>query len=452
MPFRIAQIAWKCKEQDGAHLPIRDNKVLNAPALARVFPAPALRASKDSPNAMQLRQSLFVALSATLLTNCGHKDAAHFTMPPLEVQVAQVTARDVPIVKEWIGTLDGRINAEIRGQVTGYLLRQVYREGSIVHQGQLMFEIDPRPFEAALSQAKGNLAQVESSVVQAQSNVAQAQARLGKADLDVKRYTPLVKTKALSQEEMDNAVQAQLEAKAAVQSAEAAMNTARAAVLAAKATVYDGEVKLGFTKILAPIDGIAGLARVQVGDLISPGGSALTMVSQVNPIKAYFSVSEQEYLAYERGGGLSHSTNDLQLILADGSLYPHTGTFFMADRQVDVGTGALRIAALFPNPGNVLRPGQYGRVRAVVGIRKDAPTVPERAVTELQGTYQVAVVGSDNKVAIRPVQLTDRIGNMWVVDSGLHPGERVIVEGLMKVRNGVPVVPKLFAATEADSK
>ncbi|MBS1856141.1 MAG: efflux RND transporter periplasmic adaptor subunit [Acidobacteria bacterium] len=392
---------------------------------------------------------LFVTLAPLLLASCRPTQTAGgpaAAPPPMEVQVATVTARDVPIVKEWVGTLDGLVNAEIRGQVTGYLMRQVYREGSFVRKGDLLFEIDPRPFQAALNEANGRLAQAESAVQQAEGNLAQSQARLGKTELDVKRYTPLVKTRAISQEEMDNAMQSRLEAQAAVETTRAAIATAKAAVVAARASVYDAEVKLGFTKIASPVDGIAGLATIQVGDLVSPSGTPLTAVSTVNPIKAYFTISEQEYLAQQRAGGPDRWAKNLELVLADGSVYGHKGAFFMADRQVDVGTGSLRVAALFPNPGNVLRPGQYGRVRAVMGVRKDAPVIPQRAVNELQGSYQVAVVDDGNKVTIRTVRMGERADGMWVVDEGLRPGERVIVEGLQKVRTGAVVNPKAAAA------
>jgi membrane fusion protein (multidrug efflux system) len=390
---------------------------------------------------------LFAGVAAVSLTSCQRPGpVAAGPPPPVDVEVAQVAARDVPTVREWIGTLDGRVNAEIRGQVNGYLLRQVYREGSFVRKGDLLFEIDARPFEAALNEAKGRLAQVESSVHQAAGNLAQNKARLGKAELDVQRYAPLVKTKALSQEEMDNATQSRLEAQAGVEESLAAIETAKASVVAAKATVYDAEVKLGFTRIASPIDGIAGMASIQVGDLVTPAGAPLTTVSTVNPIKAYFTISEQEYMAQQRAGGGNQWARNLELVLADGTVYAYKGTFFMADRQVDVGTGALRIAALFPNPGNVLRPGQYGRVRAMVGVRKGAAVVAQRAVTELQGSYQVAVVGDGNKVTIRTVRMGERLGSMWVVEEGLRPGERVIVEGLQKVRSGVVVNPKTSAA------
>lgn len=389
--------------------------------------------------------SVLAAATAAFLMSCRQSGTARATFGPPQVDVVAVTERDVPTVKEWVGTLDGYVNAEIRGQVTGYLLRQAYREGALVRKGDLLFEIDPRPFQAALNEANGRLAQARSSVQQAEGNLAQNRARLGKTELDVKRYAPLVKTKAISQEEMDNAVQSRLEAQAAVEASIAAIETAKASVVAAEAAVYDAELKLGFTRITSPVDGIAGLARIQVGDLVSPAGTPLTMVSTVNPIKAYFTISEQEYLAQHRAGGPDRWGKKLELVLADGSVYAHKGTFFMADRQVDVGTGALRMAALFPNPGNVLRPGQYGRVRSVMGMRMGAAIVPQRAVIELQGGYQVAVVGAENKVTMRRVRMADRLGNMWVVEEGLQPGERVIVEGLQKVRTGVTVSPRMAA-------
>jgi membrane fusion protein (multidrug efflux system) len=386
-----------------------------------------------------------VALSvflATLLASCEQQQRAAVRMTPPVVEVADVVVRDVPIVKEWIGTLDGRVNAGIRAQVSGYVMAQAYKEGSFVHKGQLLFQIDPRPFEAVLNQARGNQAQAESNVQLARANLAQNEARLGKADLDVKRYAPLVKTRAISQEEMDNALQSQLEARAAVQSTRAAIESAQAAVAAVKAAVYDTEVQLEFTKIKAPIDGIAGIAKVQVGDLASPTSGELTMVSAVDPIKAYFTVSEQEYIAQH--GGQAGPSAELEIILADGSLYPHKGRLFLEDRQVDVGTGAMRMAALFPNPGNFLRPGQYARVRSVVSTQKAATLVPERAVGELQGGYQVAVVNRDNTVSIRNVRVGPRIGGLWVIEEGVAPRERVVVEGLQKVRNGSSVTPQPY--------
>ena len=385
-----------------------------------------------------------LAALVTLLGACGSQ-APVGHMPPPDVEVTQAEARDVPIVREWIGTLDGRVNAEIRAQVSGYLLRQDYREGSFVHKGQSLFEIDPRPFEAAINQAKGMLAQAEGNLQQANGNLAQSKARLGKAELDVQRYAPLAKTKAISQEEMDNAVQAEIEARANEDAAQAAIEAAKASIASAKASVDNAALNLEFTRIVAPVEGIAGLATVQVGNLVSPTSGVLTMVSTVDPIKAYFTVSEQEYMQSHRdiesGGSDGGWANSFELVLADGSVYPRKGTFFMADRQVDVGTGSLRLAVLFPNPGNVLRPGQYGRVRAVLGVRKAAVLIPQRAVGELQGGYQVAVVDGANKVAMRNVRMGERIGTSWIVEDGVQAGERVVVEGLQKVRNGVLVNP-----------
>ncbi|MGO9242345.1 MAG: efflux RND transporter periplasmic adaptor subunit [Bryobacteraceae bacterium] len=385
---------------------------------------------------------VLVLTAAAVLAGCEPQRAAVRTAPPV-VEVAGVVVQDVPIVKEWIGTLDGSVNAEIRAQVSGYVMAQAYKEGSFVRKGQLLFEIDPRPFDAALSQARGNLAQAESNVQLTRANLAQSEARLGKADLDVKRYTPLAQTKAISQEEMDDAIQSQLEARAAVESARAAIAAGQAGVAAGKAAVYTAEVNLGFTRVAAPINGIAGIAMVQVGNLASPISGVLTTVSAVDPIKAYFTVSEQEYIAYHRGqGGLSP---EMEIILADGSLYPHKGRLFLEDRQVDVGTGALRVAALLPNPGNFLRPGQYARVRSVVETQKGATLVPERAVSELQGSYQVAVVNRDNTVAIRNVRVGPRVGGLWVVEEGVQPGDRVVVQGLQKIRNGAAVNPKPYS-------
>jgi len=404
------------------------------------------RSSRAFPARRAIGRSLpFSVALVTLFTACQSRAPVR-QMPPPDVEVTQAEARDVPIVREWIGTLDGRVNAEIRAQVSGYLLRQDYREGSFVRKGQLLFEIDTRPFEAALSQAKGMLAQAEGNLQQANGILAQSEARLGKAQLDVKRYAPLAKTKAISQEEMDNATQAEIEARANEDAAKATIEAARASIAAAKATVDDAALKLEFTRIVAPVDGIAGLATVQVGNLVSPTSGVLTVVSAVDPIKAYFTVSEQEYLQSHReiesGGTGGAWVNSFQLVLADGSVYPHKGTFFMADREVDVATGTLRLAVLFPNPGNVLRPGQYGRVRAVLGVRKGAVLVPQRAVGDLQGSYQVAVVDGANKVAMRPVRMGERIGTSWIVEEGVRAGERVVVEGLLKIRNGVLVNPR----------
>lgn len=356
--------------------------------------------------------------------------------PSPEVEVVQVEQKDVPIFGEWIGTLDGFTNADVRAQVSGYLMRQGYQEGGFVKQGQLLFEIDPRPFQAALDQAKGQLAQ-------AVANLANAKAVQGRTQLDVERFTPLAKEQAASQQDLDNSVQNNLAAKATVQTAEAQIKTDEAAVETAK-------INLDFTRLIAPIDGIAGQAQLQVGALVNPSSGAVTAVSTVDPIKVYFTVSESEYLDWnkrfptETTREAADKSLRLQLILADGSTYPRDGTFYFADRQVNVGTGTIRIAGLFPNPGNILRPGGYGRVRTAVRVQKDALLVPQRAVSELQGAYQVAVVDGENKVSIRTVKVGDRVGSLWIIADGLKPGERVVAEGVQKVQPGAQVKPKPY--------
>jgi len=355
-----------------------------------------------------------------------------------DVEVVQVEQKDVPIYGEWIGTLDGFTNADVRAQVAGYLLRQGYQEGAFVKKGQLLFEIDPRPFQAALDQAEGQLAQ-------ARAALANAQAVQGRTELDVNRYTPLAKEQAASQQDLDNAIQNNLAAKATVATAEAQIKTAEAAVETAK-------INLDFTRLVAPIDGIAGQAQLQVGALVNPNSGPVTSVSTVDPIKVYFTVSEREYLDWnkrfptETTRQAADKNLRLELILADGSTYPHDGTFYFADRQVNQSTGAIRIAALFPNPGNILRPGGYGKVRTAVRVQKDALLVPQRSVSELQGGYQVAIVDGENKVSVRTVKVGDRVGTEWIVAEGLKQGERVVVEGAQKVRPGMQVNPKPFAA------
>jgi RND family efflux transporter MFP subunit len=373
------------------------------------------------------------------LVGCGKSEQPQ-SRPP-EVEVVQVEQKDVPIWNEWVGTLDGLVNAQIRPQVTGYLLRQTYQEGSFVKKGQLLFEIDPRTFQAALDQTKAQLANAEQQLAQAEANQVKAQ-------LDVNRYVPLAKEEAVTQQDLDNAVQANLAAQAQVRAAKAQIDAAKAQVAAA-------QLNLGFTKIVSLIDGIAGVAQAQIGDLVGPTG-LLTTVSTVDPIKVYFPVSERGYLDYvkENPDAAKRAAQEkqlaLELVLADGSLYPNKGTFSFADRQVDVKTGTLRLQGLFPNPGNILRPGQFARVRAVTKTRRGALLVPQRAVTELQGSYQVAVVSKDNKVGIRPVKVGERTGSQWIVDAGLKPGERVIAEGIQRVRQGMTVNPKpLKAVTEA---
>jgi len=355
-----------------------------------------------------------------------------------DVEVVQVEKKDVPIYAEWIGTLDGLVNADVRAQVTGYLLKQGYQEGAYVEQGQLLFQIDPRPFQAALDQAQGQLAQ-------AQAALANARAVQRRTELDVQRYTPLAEQQAASQQDLDNSVQNNLAAIATVETAKAQIKTYEAAVETAK-------INLDFTRLIAPIDGIAGQAQLQVGALVTPSSGIVTSVSTVNPIKVYFTVGEPQYLEWRRRFPTEESRLQadkelrLQLILADGSTYPYQGKFYFADRQVDESTGAIRIAGLFPNSNRVLRPGGYAKVRAVIRTQPGALLVPQRAVSELQGGYQVAVVDGDNKVNVRTVTVGDRVGNQWIIASGLNPGDRVVAEGVQRMRTGVHVNPKPFLA------
>ena len=361
-----------------------------------------------------------------------HASGAGAAAPP-DVMVAQVEQKDVPIYGEWIGTLDGFVNADVRAQVTGYLVRQAYQEGALVSKGQLLFEIDPRPFQAALDQAEGQLAQ-------ATAQLANAEAVQVRTQLDVERYTPLAKEQAASQQDLDNATQNNLAAKATVATAKAQIKTAEAAVETAK-------LNLGFTQLTAPISGIAGQAQLQVGALVNTSSTPVTTVSTLDPIRDYFTVSEQDYIELQKQFSSSDRQRwKLQLILADGTIYPHEGAFYFAGRAVDQNTGAIQLAALFPNPGNVLRPGQYGKVRAVVRIEKVALLVPQPAVAELQGNYQVDVVGEDGKIAIRPVKVGDRIGTMWIIQDGLKPGERVVAEGQQTLLPGMTVQPKPFVS------
>jgi RND family efflux transporter MFP subunit len=366
---------------------------------------------------------LAVALSllAVFPPACSKGTAATPPAPPT-VAVVDVVKQDVPLRTEWVATLDGYVNARIQPQVTGYLVKQNYVEGSFVKKGDVLFEIDPRPFQAALDQARGQKAQAE--------------AQLGRAARDVERDTPLAEAHAIPRSQLENEIQAKLAAAAAVDSARAAVKTA--------------ELNMEFTKVRSLTDGIAGIARGQLGDLVGPS-TLLTSVSRLDPIKAYVAISEREYLRFvggvtgpESARPFPNGDTPLDLVLGDGSVYPHPGKFVLADRQVDPATGTIRIAAAFPNPGNILRPGQFGRVRATLAVKQDALLVPQRAVTELQGSYQVAVVGQDNKVAIRSVKVGARVGRLWVIEDGLAAGEKVVAEGIQKVRDGIPVTPVPF--------
>ena len=412
-----------------------------------------------------------IAISGFIMLGGARSGRTAPPASPPEVEVVRVEQRDVPIYSEWIGTLDGMDNAEIKAQVAGYLLSKNYVEGSFVKKGQLLFEIDPRPFQASLDQAKGDLAKAEAQLSQAngqlsqsQAQLAQAEANQGKTQLDENRYTELVNQAVVSREQYDNAVQANLAAKAQVKAGKAGVETstaaitaARAAVQTARAAVQTATLNLGFTRIMSPIDGIAGIAQAQVGNLvqpINPNSGALTTVSAVDPIKVYFTLSEQEYLDLARNNPTQSAIEAanqklrLELVLADGTTYPRKGKFFVADREVDQKTGSIRLGGIFPNPGNVLRPGQYARVRAITHTRVGALLVPQRAVTELQGNFQVAVVDKNNQVSVRPVKTAERVDTMWIIESGLQPGETVVAEGTQRVRPGTEVTPKPYSSEQ----
>jgi membrane fusion protein (multidrug efflux system) len=362
--------------------------------------------------------SMLLLLASLAMVGCDGAKAAGPPPKPPEVEVAEVIQKDVPIQSEWTATLDGYVNAQIQPHVSGYLTKQNYKEGSYVHKGQVLFEIDERPFVAALNEAKGQLAQ--------------AQAALGKAQQDVKRDKPLAEARAIAQSQFDNDVQAELGANAAVE--------------IAKANIEQAQLNVEFTKVTSLVDGIAGIAQTQIGNLVSPT-TILTSVSQVNPIKAIFSISEQQYMLTQtatKNGGEKNAWSGvkLKLVLSDGSTFPHEGSFLLADRQVDANTGTIRVIGSFPNPNNLLRPGQFGRVLAEMGTQKSALLVPQKAVSELQGSYQLAVVGPDNKVTMRPVKVGPNIGKLLIIQDGLKPQERVVVEGLQKVKEGTVITPK----------
>jgi len=358
-----------------------------------------------------------LGMAAISLTvgGCHKEEKAKGPQTPT-VETTVVVQKDVPIYSEWVGALDGSINAVIRPQVTGYLISQNYREGEQVKKGRVLFEIDPRTFQAALNQAKAQLSQQKARHDTAKANLA--------------RVRPLAEKNAVSQKDLDDAVGSEL--------------SARASVEAAQASLDEAQLNLGFTKISSPVDGIAGIAKTQLGNLVSPSmQEELTSVSTVDPIKVYINISEQEYLETVASGNKADQM-PLQLILANGNVYPHEGRFALADRQIDPNTGTLKVGALFPNKESLLRPGQYGRIRAMTEVKKGALLIPQRAVTEMQGKYLVAVVGADNKVDIRPVQVAERIGSDWLIEKGLQPGEQVVAEGTQKVRPNITVVAKPF--------
>ncbi len=376
------------------------------------------------------RRALEVLLFGCCLVfgGCSSGKAKMDPPPPL-VEVATVVQQDTPIYSEWVATLDGYVNAQIQPHVSGYIIKQNYKEGSLVRKGQVLFEIDPRPFKAALDLARAQLAQAE--------------AQLGRANLDVERDTPLAQERAIAQSQLDTEIQAKL--------------AAQAVVLAAKANVEQAELNMEWTRVTSLISGIAGIAQVQIGNLVGPN-SVLTTVSQVDPIKTFFTVSEQQFTDFRRRFPTEERVEEqrsrmpLQLLLADGSVYEQPGRIYFADREVNPTTGAIRIAGVFANPTNLLRPGMYGRVRAAVRTREGALLVPQRAVMELQGSDQVAVVGSDNKVSIRPVKVGERIGSMRIITDGVVAGEHVIVEGLQRVNSGALVNPVPFGRGEQAPK
>jgi membrane fusion protein, multidrug efflux system len=367
---------------------------------------------------------LAMGLTALAFAQCKGETASAPPPPLVQVEVANVIQKDVPIQMEWVGTIDGSNNALIRAQVSGYLMKRPYTEGSFVKKGDLLFELDPSKFQTALDQAVGELAK--------------AQAQFTKTKQDVDRDRPLAKEGAISQKELDDSIQAHA--------------ASRGSIAAAKATVEQAKLNLSWTKILAPIDGVVGISKAQIGDLID-ANTELTSMSTLDPVRVYFPVSEQEYLEAadkvqqgykDRKEGKEYSGAPLELVLGGEKLYPHKGQFHLVDRQVDQKTGTIRVAALFPNPNNLLRPGQFARVRAVTRTREKAILIPQRAVTEMQGSYQVAVVTPENKVEIRPVKVSQRSGSLWIIEHGLKPGERVVVEGLQKVKAGMTVDPKPF--------
>ena len=369
---------------------------------------------------MKPRALLALLLVGVLFAAACSRKPAQTGPPPPEVLVTTVQPRDVPRVLERVATLDGFINANINAQVQGYIVSRDYQEGSVVKKGDLLFTIDPRPFQAALAQAKGTLAKDQANQV--------------KADADKKRAVDLFKKKVISDQERDTAI--------------AAADSSTANVEADKAAVQQAEINLSYTKITAPIDGMVGFANNQVGDLVGPSTGPLTTMSQVDPIKAVVTAGEGPFTdfvsrhpdATERNAYVK--TLQFELILGNGEVYPQKGNFYALDRSLDVKTGSIRYYVTFPNPGNVLRPGQFGNVRFVADMKKGAMVIPQEAVNELQGSYQVAVVGDDNKVSIRPVKMGERIGAMWEVTEGLKPGDKVVVQGIQKAREGVQVTVK----------
>lgn len=374
--------------------------------------------SSQSVGAPGCRQTYIVgACLALLLAGCEKAEPPPPAVPVVEV--VTVAQQDVPLYREWIGTMDGDINATIRPQVTGYLIKQNYREGDAVKKGQVLFEIDPRTFQSAYDQANAARSKQHAIAATAAANLV--------------RIKPLAEKNAVSQKDLDDAIGQDLSSRAALDQANAALDTAR--------------LNLEFTKITSPINGIAGIAKAQVGDLLSPSATAeLTTVSAVDPIKVYINISEREHIKFQEKGATGAKPKDapLELILVDGSKYPKVGKFSLIDRQVDATTGTFKVGALFPNPDASLRPGQFAKIRATIDVQKAALLVPQRAVTEIQGKYLVAVVGEGNKVDVRQVKPGERVGSDWIISEGLKAGEKIVVEGTQKVRPGAVVNPQPF--------
>jgi membrane fusion protein (multidrug efflux system) len=439
------------------------------------------------------RSFLVAAVLVAVITGCGDGSRAGAPPPPPVVQVEAVVQRDVPISAEWVGSLVGYINAQIRARVAGHLMSQNYREGALVNAGDLLFQVDPRPYQAALEQAEANLLQAQSQlshakaqvtasqaqveqalakVIQSEADIKRAEADQRRTELDVGRYTPLAERGSVSKQELDNAVQNNLAnlaalaaARAATQNAQASVSNARAAlekaqadvktqeanIAAAQAALTNARLNLGYTRVLAPISGVAGFRGANIGDYVGPNDhTPLTTVSQVDPIYAEFPISEQRALAVLRGWDADPKaprTIELELILADGTVYPARGRAVALDRQVDVNTGTVLARGVFPNSGNVLRPGQYAKVRAVVEMKKNALLIPQRAVQDVQGVHQVAVVGPDDTVNVRTVKTNARVGSLWIVAEGLKPGDRVVVEGAERLRSGQKVRLEASAAS-----
>jgi RND family efflux transporter MFP subunit len=375
--------------------------------------------SVHSPSARLWSGPVVLITVAIVFAGCSKSENKDITSGPPEVLVTEAVQQDVPVVREWIGSLDGSVNADVRARVSGYLISQNYKEGVVVKEGDLLFQIDPSVYEAAVEQAKASLAQAQANQLQTEQTE--------------QRETQLFEQKVESAQNRDNAVQSNTAAKAAVKAQEA--------------TLRQAELNVEFTKITAPIGGVAGIANPGIGDLVGPSdANPLATISTVDPIKVYFQISEQDYLKVAQERIDANRTNPappppVEIILADGTLYPRQGKFSAVDRQVDNQTGTIRLAALIPNPDNVLRPGQFVRVRVTVRTLHGALLVPQRAVNELQTSFELAVVGADNKAEIRSVKVGERVGSLWVVEDGLKPGERVVVEGLQKVRDNELVKP-----------